>query len=365
MGRDRMIVLGLVALGLVLAGLATWGGLGPGGAEAVVVEATPASGPLSIVWAGDTMIGDASQAFVDKWGYDAVFARVKPLLKGDVAIVNGEGPITTIDQPFTPSKDYTYRSDPQTALAFAGAGITVLGLANNHAMDQGPAGLADTMKYAGEAGLATFGAGQDDREAERPLLVKAGNVTVGVVGLAKPYGTHVTAGRNRAGTIPFSQASIDRGYKLARDAGADYVVAFVHWGENYMVVNTEQRQLAATLADAGYDLVIGSGPHVVHPVEVIGKTTVFYSLGNFVFGTPGRFTADLKGYGLVLSTQFTEDGVKALSLTCIKTDNDEIHFQPRPARAAEAATVFASLGVPLSVNGATATLNLDDPAAGQ
>ena len=112
----------------------------------MVVEASPASGPLRIVWVGDTMIGDASQAFVDERGYDAVFAHVKDLLDGDVAIVNGEGPITTLDQPFTPSKDYTYRSDPQTALAFAGAGITVLGLANNHAMDQGPDGLADTME---------------------------------------------------------------------------------------------------------------------------------------------------------------------------------------------------------------------------
>ena len=363
--RERLIVLALVGLGLALTGLVAWGGLSPGGADAVVVSATPASGQLRIVWAGDTMIGDASQAFVDRHGYDAVFAHVKDLLHGDVVVVNAEGPITTIDSPYTPTKDYTYRSDPQTALAFAGAGITALSLANNHAMDQGPAGLADTVKYAGEAGLATFGAGQNDGEAERTLIIRTGDVTIGVVALAKPYGTHVSAGRTRAGTIPFSQASIDRGYSLARDAGADYVVAFVHWGENYQALNAEQRQLAASFADAGYDLVIGSGPHVVHPIEIIGKTTVFYSLGNFVFGTSGRFTSDMPGYGLVLTTRFAEDGVKAIGLTCIKTDNDAVDFQPRPAPADEAAQVFASLGVPLTVNGANATLILDDPAAGQ
>jgi poly-gamma-glutamate capsule biosynthesis protein CapA/YwtB (metallophosphatase superfamily) len=101
----------------------------------------------------------------------------------------------------------------------------------------------------------------------------------------------------------------------------------------------------------------------VHPVEVIGKTTVFYSLGNFVFGTPGRFTPAMPGYGLVVTTRFAEDGVKAIGLTCIRTDNEVVHFQPRPASADEAATVFASLGVPLQVNGANATLIVDDQAA--
>ena len=173
--------------------------------------------------------------------------------------------------------------------------------------------------------------GQTDREAERPLVIKAGNVTVGVVGLAKPYGSHVTAGRARAGTIVFSQASIDRGYKLAKDAGADYVVADVHWGENYQVLNAEQRHLAATLADAGYDLVIGSGPHVVHPVEVIGKTIVFYSLGNFVFGTNGRFTADLKGSASSSRRRSRKTVSGRSSCHVHQTDNDKVHFQPRPA----------------------------------
>ena len=290
MHRERVIVLALLCLGLVLAGMTAWGNLGPRGAGAVIVEASPASGPLRIVWVGDTMIGDASQAFVDERGYDAVFARVKGLLRGDVVIVNGEAPLTTIDEPYTPSKDYSYRSDPQSALAFAGAGITTVGLANNHAMDQGPTGLADTLEHLENARLGAFGAGMDGREAERPLIIRSGDATIGVVALAKGYGTSVTAGRARAGTVPFSKSAIKRGHALARDAGADFVVAFVHWGKNYMTQLVDQRALAEDFAEAGYDLVIGSGPHVVQKVELIGAMPVFYSLGNFVFGSRGRFT---------------------------------------------------------------------------
>jgi poly-gamma-glutamate capsule biosynthesis protein CapA/YwtB (metallophosphatase superfamily) len=352
--RDRIIVLVLVALGLGLAGLAVWGDLSPGGA-AVVVDTHKEGGSLSIVWGGDTLVGDASQTFAQSNGYGTVFRYVSPLLTGDVNIVNAEGPLTTLTTPFISSRPYSYTSNPLTASAMKAAGLTALGLANNHVMDEGPQGLTDTVDYAAKAGLATFGAGMNDKEAERPLVVKAEGFSVGVVALGKAYGTRVTAGRARAGTVVLSTTTIQRGYKLARDAGASYVVALVHWGENYLPVDAEQQSLAREFARAGYDLVIGTGPHFSQPAEIIGKTMVFYSIGNFVFGTPGRFTGTAPGYGLVLKTTFADKKLASIELACITTDNAQVKFQPRPADPAAAAKVFAGLSLPLTVSGATAT----------
>ena len=58
-----------------------------------------------------------------------------------------------------------------------------------------------------------------------------------------------------------SPATVRRGAALARAAGADWVIAFVHWGENYQPVNAQQRAAAQEFAAAGYDMVVGSGPH--------------------------------------------------------------------------------------------------------
>ena len=87
------------------------------------------------------------------------------------------------------------------------------------------------------------------------------------------------------GTTTLSPESVVRGRDLARAAGADWVVAVVDWGTNYDTVQPQQRYWAEVLAAAGYDLVVGSGPHIAQPIEMVGSTPVAFSVGNFVYGT--------------------------------------------------------------------------------
>jgi len=348
MKRRTRPVAALGALGLVLAALVVRGGFGVRGAEPVVIDrSSDADGVLTIAWAGDTMLGDAALPTLAERGYDWPFAEVSGLLGADVSIVNHEAPITTIASPYVPDKSYAYAVAPVAASALASAGVDVLGLGNNHAMDMGPEGLADTFAHAEAAGLAAFGAGSDLAEAERPLLIRGDGVTVGVVSLGKGYGSDVMAGRVRAGTVSMSEASIARGYALARKFGADYVVAFVHWGENYVPgIMPDQHHVATWFSEAGYDLVIGHGPHIAQQATMIDDMPVFYSLGNFVFGTGGRFTETAPGRGLVLTTAFTADGLTGLDVTCIATDNDVVAFQPQPCDADTAGAVKRTLGIP-------------------
>jgi poly-gamma-glutamate capsule biosynthesis protein CapA/YwtB (metallophosphatase superfamily) len=361
MRRGRRSALVLAGVGVLLLGGAAFGGTSPRGDDPVVVTLEGHDSTLEVTWTGDTFIGDGASSLIEEHGPDHVFEDVASLLGGDVVIVNAEAPITTLDQPFMPYKPYSYASNPDAADAMARAGVHVLGLANNHAMDQGEEGLIDTMDHAAAAGLATFGAGIDDRQAERPLLLQGNGYTVAVVALAKGYGTSVTAGMGRAGTIPFSDASIARGHRLAKSAGADHVVAYVHWGRNYSAEPIpDQRREAERFAAAGYDLVIGHGPHVMQGVELIGSMPVVHSLGNFVFGAPGRFQDEGQpGYGLIADTVFGPAGLEEVRLTCIVVDNRLVDYQPTGCDDEEAARVLGGLGVPVRVDGITATLDLD------
>jgi cyanophycin synthetase len=349
------IALALCVFGIVLTGIVINDGTGPRGAGAVVVNARRSKGDaFSIVWTGDTMLGNAAEPYVARHGWHWLLRGVAPLLDGDAVVVNAEGPITARAEPFRPGL-MSYPVPRRAVRVLRRSGVTALGLANNHAMDQGPVGLSDTMRHAEAAGLATFGAGMDDSQAEQPLIIRGRDVTVGVVALAEGYGGQVTAGAGQAGTIPLFTGSIRRGYELARQAGADWVVGYVHWGETYLPLVRQQRTDAATFAAAGYDLVVGHGPHVMQGAVKIGSTPVFYSLGNFVFGTPGSFS-DRKGQGLVLESEFGANGLKALKLTCIVVDNDRVEYQPRPCHARDSARAFRRLGVPVRARGPEATV---------
>jgi hypothetical protein len=357
MRRPRWSVPLLIAAGLLLLAGVAAGGTTPRGAPPVVAEVDGGDGRFEATWAGDTFIGDAAERAIAQHGYGWPLEEISPLLTGDVVVINAEAPITTLDEPFTPNKLYSYASHPHAAQALANAGVDVLGLANNHALDQGAEGLTDTMQHVDAAGLVSFGAGVDDRQAERPLLLAGEDITVA---LAKGYGTRLTAGSGRAGTVPLSTASITRGFELSKAAGADHVVAFVHWGENYRPEPVaDQRRDAAKFEAVGYDLVIGHGPHVMQDVEMVGTMPVVHSLGNFVFSTPGSYTDELPGHGLLAHTTFGPDGLEDLRLTCIVVDNQVVGFQPTGCTEQEAQRVFDGLTVPMNVDGVTSTVDLD------
>ena len=152
------------------------------------------------------------------------------------------------------------------------------------------------------------------------------------------------AGPRQPGTVPFSEESITRAKKLAEVAGARWTIAYVHWGENYSAVTAKQRRLATYFAEAGYDLVIGHHPHIQQEVELVDGMPVLYSLGNFTFGSKGRFTQEFPGYGLVARTLLEEDGFTGIELTCILTDNDFVRYQPRPCDKERARAVIEGLG---------------------
>jgi poly-gamma-glutamate capsule biosynthesis protein CapA/YwtB (metallophosphatase superfamily) len=230
-------------------------------------------------------------------------------------------------------------------------GFDALGLSNNHVLDRGPEGLADTLEQLHAAGIQPFGAGRDGDEAAAPLLIRTPHGAIAVLGFGEAWRQGAVAGPGRAGTVPFSDENIARGAEAARAAGAQWIVGFVQWGANYGAVLPRQRERAAAFARARYTLVIGHHPHVVQEVDVIDGMPVLYSIGNFVFGTEGRFTARARGYGLVVRTSFGAEGLHEIQLRCVLTDNDVVRFQPRPCDEAAARSLIRSLGPHTSWSG--------------
>jgi poly-gamma-glutamate synthesis protein (capsule biosynthesis protein) len=276
----------------------------------------------------------------------------------DFTIANAESPISDRTEPWNPAKKFSHTSRPAAAAALARVGVDAVTLANNHAFDAGPEGLADTIRNLDAAGIASVGAGPNLARAEQPLLLRTEFGTLGVVSIGESFGHR--ASEDRAGTLVLSREQVHRGATSARAAGADWVVAAVHWGDNYAPINATQRAFAQEFATAGYDLVIGHGPHTVQPIEYVGSMPVIYSIGNSVFGTNGRYMQfGAPGFGLSVNLNLSPDTAPQVAVRCLLTDNLAVNFQPRPCTPDEAAGFLPTLTPQLTLQGEAGVLRCD------
>ncbi len=121
--------------------------------------------------------------------------------------------------------------------------------------------------------------------------------------------------------------------KLRQENPCAYIVAFPHWGSNYNWKSKKQARLARIMVDAGADLVIGHGAHMAQEIEQYRGKWIFYSLGNFVFNSPGRYQKEsAHPYSLAARLDIAQKN-EILSLTLraypIFSDNRISNYQPR------------------------------------
>ncbi len=195
---------------------------------------------VELVAVGDVMPGRHVQRRFARIGGDYPFASVAPLLRrADLAFGNLECPLTA--RPFEAIKAIRLRAPESWAPRLRRAGFDILSLANNHALDCGPAGLADTRRALRRAGLAPL-------EGEpRDLLARG--LRVRFLALA-----------DYAPQSVLSEETLRRKVSQAR-AGADVLVLSLHWGvEGSTVPSARQRRFARIAADAGATSCSGTDP---------------------------------------------------------------------------------------------------------
>ncbi len=245
---------------------------------------------LTLLFTGDIMghDGQLASARNDSSGiyeYDSVFRHIAPFISSvDVATGNLE---VTLGGP--PYKGYPAFSSPdELAAACRNAGFDILGTANNHSADRGPRGIFRTIRVLDSLGIRHTGTwiSPEERNIISPLMVCHDNLRIAL--LAYTYGTNgiVVPPPATVAYIDTVRAAAD--IRRAEWLDADLNVIFIHWGIEYDTLpSAEQKKTAAALRRAGADIIIGSHPHVVQPVEAEQDTAailhpVVWSMGNFV-----------------------------------------------------------------------------------
>jgi poly-gamma-glutamate capsule biosynthesis protein CapA/YwtB (metallophosphatase superfamily) len=217
------------------------------------------------------------------YNYAQFFEPVeKYIKKGDVRFCNSESAVA--GEEFGISGYPTFNAPSAFARDLSSVGCNVINLANNHVGDKGAEGISKTREvWESEQPLALSGANRNLSEQNQVSYAQKNGLKIAFVAFSE---------LSNNTTLPsFSVNMFDEDLvsKLLAEARskADVVIVSAHWGtEDSSSVNETQKTWAKKLADQGADVVIGTGPHVLQPVEFIpterGKTLVWYSLGNFL-----------------------------------------------------------------------------------
>lgn len=226
---------------------------------------------------------DAAAAGEPGMDFRPLLASMRPVLsEADLAICHMETPLAP---PGGPYAGYPlFSAPPQVTRALEWAGFDVCTTASNHSLDQGVEGLRRTLETLDRNGLDYAGTARTQREARRPVLVEAGDATVGLV--SQTYGTNgIPIPDDQPWSVPLidTDAALEAAERASR-AGADVVLVALHWGLEYQQAPTpEQTAIARRLLRSPYvDLVYGHHAHVVQPFDRVRGKWVAYGLGNMV-----------------------------------------------------------------------------------
>ncbi len=268
---------------------------------AIAAATPPATRCATIAASGDLVLNPRvlESVLASDEGYAPLFAAwAARLEEGDVTYVNLEVPLVSDQAPLDsgwprgdprrPRRSPTLGATPALADALFGARVRVVSIANNHAFDQGHAGLVSTLAALERAGVAAAGAGGGAARAWEAVWIEDRGVRLSFLA-ATEFVNRRDAASERMHVAWLADAA-RRAPALARAREtADVIVVAAHWGRDFADAPTDEiRALADAMLDEGADVVLGAGPHVLHEVTrrrtARGDALVAWSLGNLVSG---------------------------------------------------------------------------------
>ena len=296
---------------------ATWHAASPASAAPPKPSAAPreekaAADSIRMSATGDIIMGSAPNRLPANGG-EGFFDSVREDLKSDLVMGNLEQPLTgdtgTSKCGSPPRANcFAFRSPTKYAGHLKQAGFQLLNTANNHSKDYGVQGYRNTVEALESAGLEHTGA------EDQITVVAVKGIKVAVVGFS-PY-----AGANDLNDLDAARAVVEQA------AGqADLVVVQVHMGaegsdkthvkpgnELFFGENRgDPMKFSRAVIDAGADVVVGHGPHVLRGMEFYKGKLIAYSLGNFAGGGKTLSSNGPLKYGAILHVSLTRDGTFA------------------------------------------------------
>jgi hypothetical protein len=291
---------------------------------------------LSFLAGGDVMLGGRARKAVEEFGIDYPLAAVQPLLAlSPIVMANLEGPFAANAQRV--DRQFSYRVKPALAAALPHAGINVVTLANNHLMDCDRDGVTETLDTLRRVGVSPVGAGTNQSAAHAAVIMDAHGRRIGI--LAYYWNRRCAATSSLPGSAMDPPESLEEDIRSLR-ARADRVVVTFHWGIPYdRTPSAEDRAKARFAVDCGADVVIGHHAHVLQPFEIYRGRPIFYSVGNFAFGS-GNSHAE----GCLIGVRFDDHTTTATIYPLyVKNRDPRVNYQPKLLRGITARRILLRL----------------------
>jgi len=248
---------------------------------------------------GDTMLDRYVAKHIKSTGLESYFTtRPRFWLGTDITLANLEGCFTDFNQRALDPNNLFFTFNPSFLSTLRAYQFTTFNLANNHTLNFGAPGLTQCQTYIKDAGLTYYGHPKNSE---------------GISTITEIHGTRVGfVGYNALENTSFNAITdeITRVRSLV-----DFLIVTPHWGNEYQTIqSSSQTQTAHAMIDAGADLILGTHPHVIQPIEEYNGKFIFYSLGNFIFDqTFSQNTQTSLAAGISLSTDKTEIWLYPLS----------------------------------------------------
>jgi poly-gamma-glutamate synthesis protein (capsule biosynthesis protein) len=290
---------------------------------------------------GDVMLSGTAERVYGIRGYGHAFqdrTLANLIARSDAAFCNLEHPVT-LSRDRNLDKQYTFRGTLESLRAVRDAGFDLVSLANNHIMDYGAQGLADTLRHCRKNRIVCAGAGPDMASAFSPGIFTHKGIRYGLLAYSMTLPESSWAAPERPGTAHPDIARMELDIRSVRP-DVDILIVSFHWGAELMAEPKRyQTGFARYAVRCGADAVLGHHPHVLQPIEIYRGRPVFYSLGNFAFGS----LSESATHSIAAEIVFRGTIPVQINLYPLNVRNRETGFQTRVATGRQAGETLAIL----------------------
>ena len=306
--------------------------------EEPIIEETVKDYKISLFAVGDALIHDAiykdaKTGEIGEDGYDIydfkkMLEYIKPLAKShDLSFYNQETIIGGKDLGL--SNYPMFNSPDEIGINMLETGFNIVNLATNHTMDKGVTGATYSAKFWEQQNAYTTGSYTSSEKRNNIKIAESKGITYAVLGYT--YGTNglpVPEGYEYLVNVwsVYGENSYEEYKEIVKQDiesirdKVDVLIVSMHWGNEYTHTPTwYQKDAAQFLANQGVDIIIGTHPHVIQPVEFIDNTLVIYSLGNFISAQTDENTR----VGMMVSldiNKHVENNETTITIDNVKTD---------------------------------------------
>lgn len=241
---------------------------------------------MSLVSVGDVLIHEALYVDAktsDGYDFSYMFTEIEPMIKDyDLKYMNQESVIG--GKKLGLSHYPTFNSPEEIGDALVDIGFNMVSLANNHSYDKREIGVLNSVEYWKSKDVVYDGQSSTLEERNNIKIYEQNDIKYAFLAYTESINGFTLPSDKSYLVNIYSEEQVKKDIDEIKDK-VDVIIVSMHWGVEYThTPNNSQKEIASYLSSLGVDLIIGTHPHVIQPVDYIGDTLVIYSLGNFVSG---------------------------------------------------------------------------------